>query len=86
MTEDKISLLRDSPIVYKAGKATSVIVDIELFQYLLNRLQDCEDNELFSDATVIVDLQAGEADIQAGRVTSMADLIEELGLEDELRP
>jgi hypothetical protein len=85
MTEDKLALLRESPVVYQAGKPTSVIVDIELFQYLLNRLEDCEDYDLFNDPKVIAGLQAGQADLQAGRVTSMADLVKELGLEDELR-
>ncbi len=85
MTEDKLSLLRESPIIYKAGKPTSVIVDLELFQYLLDRLDDCEDYKLFSDPEVIASLRAGQADLEAGRVVSMTDLVKELGLEDELR-
>ena len=85
MVEDKLALLRESPVVYQAGKPTSVIVDIGLFQYFLDKLVDWEDQELFSDPEVIAGLQAGQADLEAGRVISMADLVRELGVEDELR-
>jgi hypothetical protein len=84
MDEDKFALLRESPVVYKAGVATSVIVDIELFRYLLDRLADCEDYDLFSDPEVIERLQAARQDHLAGRVTSHEDLIEKLGLDSEV--
>jgi hypothetical protein len=84
MTEDKLSLLRESPVVYEAGKPTSVIVDIELFQYLLDRLEDCEDYELLGDPEVVKRLHAARRDHLAGRVTSHEDLIEKLELDSEV--
>ena len=38
MVEDKLALLRESPVVYQAGKPTSVMVDVALFERLLRSL------------------------------------------------
>jgi len=86
MAEEVTISLQDLPVVYEAGEPKSVIVDIGLFRYMLNRLAKQEDMDLFADPEVIQGLLAGQADLEAGRVVSMTDLIAELGLEDELRP
>ena len=78
------SLVEELPMVYRYGEPTAVVVDIKLFQFLLDRLQDLEDQELFSDSEVMAGLQAGQDDYLAGRMTSLEDVVKELGLEYEL--
>jgi len=88
MTATKIkldrSLIKELPVVYEGGKPTAVLIDIEVFELLLERLEELEDGELFSDPKVIARLRKAREDHLAGRVTSHADLIRELGLEGEL--
>ncbi len=78
------SVIKELPTVYKYGEPTAVVVDIKLFRLLLDRLQELEDQTLFSDPEVIAGLQAGQNDYLAGRMTSLEDVVKELGLEDEL--
>ena len=78
------SVIKELPTVYKYGEPTAVVVDIKLFRLLLDRLQELEDQKLFSDPEVIAGLQAGQDDYLAGRMTSLEDVIKELGLENEL--
>ena len=78
------SVIKELPTVYKYGEPTAVVVDIKLFRSLLYRLQELEDQKLFSDPEVIAGLQAGQYDYLAGRMTSFEDVVKELGLEDEL--
>ena len=61
-----------------------MVVDIKLFRLLLDRLQELEDQGLFSDPEIIAGLQAGQDDYLAGRMTSLQDVVKELGLGDEL--
>ena len=88
MTATKIELdrplMRELPVVYEGGKPTAVLIDIEVFDLLLERLGELEDRELFNDPKVIARLREAREDHLAGRVTSHADLIRELGLEGEL--
>jgi len=77
--------IKELPIVYKDGEPRAVVVDIKLFQFLLDRLEELEDRELFSDPEIIAGLQAGQDDYLAGRMTSLEDVAKELGLEDELQ-
>jgi len=77
-------VIKELPTVYKYGEPTAVVVDIKLFRLLLDRLQELEDQKLFSDPEVIAGLQAGQDDYLAGRMTSLEDVIKELGLENEL--
>jgi hypothetical protein len=79
------SVIKELPTVYKYGEPTAVVVDIKLFRLLLDRLQELEDQKLFSDPEVIAGLQAGQNDYLAGRMTSLEDVAKELGLEDELQ-
>jgi len=78
------SVIKELPTVYKHGEPTAVVVDIKLFRVLLDRLEELEGRELFSDPEIIAGLQAGQDDYLAGRMTSLEDVIKELGLEDEL--
>ena len=77
-------LMKELPVVYEGGEPTAVLIDIEVFELLLKRLEELEDRELFSDPEVIARLRKAREDHLAGRVTSHADLIRELGLEGEL--
>ena len=85
-TEMKLDrpLMRELPVVYEGGEPTAVLIDIEVFDLLLERLEELDDRELFSDPKVIVRLRKAREDHLAGRVTSHADLVRELGLEGEL--
>ena len=78
------SVIGELPTVYKYGEPTAVVVDIKLFRFLLDKLQELEDQKLFSDPEVIAGLQAGQDDYLAGRMTSFEDVVKELGLEEEL--
>ena len=62
----------------------AVVVDIRLFQALIDRLEELEDQELFSDPEIIAQLEAAQADHLAGRVVSYEDALKQLGLESEL--
>jgi hypothetical protein len=75
-------LIRELPVVYERGEPTAVLIDIEVLDLLLERLEELEDRELFSDPKVIAHLRKAREDHLAGRVTSHADLIRELGLGD----
>jgi len=77
-------LIKELPVVYEGGEPTAVLIDIEVFELLLKRLEELEDRELFSDPKVIARLRKAREDHLAGRVTSHANLIRELGLEGEL--
>jgi hypothetical protein len=72
------------PIIFKDGEPMAVVVDIKQLQFLLDRLEELEDRELFSDPEIIAGLQAGQDDYLAGRMTSLEDVVRELGLENEL--
>ena len=72
--------IEELPIVYRYGEPTAVVVDIKLFRSLLYRLQELEDQKLFSDPEVIAGLQAGQDDYLAGRMTSFEDVVKELGI------
>lgn len=78
------ALIKELPVVYEGGEPTAVLIDIKVFELLLKRLEELEDRELFSDPKVIARLREAREDHVAGRVTSHADLIRELGLEGEL--
>jgi len=79
------SMIEELPTVYRRGEPTAVVVDIKLFRVLLDRLEELEDQELFSDSEIIAGLQAGQDDYLASRMTSLEDVIKDLGLEDELQ-
>jgi PHD/YefM family antitoxin component YafN of YafNO toxin-antitoxin module len=72
------------PIIYQNGEPAAVVVDIRLFQALIDRLEELEDQELFSDSEIIAQLEAAQADHLAGRVVSYKDALKQLGLESEL--
>jgi len=72
--------IEELPIVYKYGEPMAVVVDIKLFRVLLDRLEELEDRDLFSDPEIIAGLQAGQYDYLAGRMTSLEDIVKELGL------
>jgi len=74
------SLIRELPVVYEGGEPTAVLIDIKVFDLLLERLEELEDRELFKDPKVIARLRRAREDHLAGRTTSHADLIRELGL------
>ena len=76
-------LIKELPVVYEGGEPTAVLIDIEVFDLLLERLGEVEDRELFNDPKVIARLREAREDHLAGRVTSHADLIRELGLEGD---
>ena len=69
----------------RGGEPTAVLIDIKVFEVLLKRLEELEDRELFSDPKVIARLRKAREDHLAGRVTSRANLVKELGLEGELK-
>jgi hypothetical protein len=77
-------LIKELPVVYEGGEPTAVLIDIKVFQLLLKRLEELEDRELFNDPKVIARLRKAREDHLAGRVTSHANLVRELGLEGEL--
>lgn len=77
--------IEELPTIYRYGEPTAVVVDIKLFRFLLDKLQELEDQKLFSDPEVIAGLQAGQDDYLAGRMTSLEDVVRELGLEYELQ-
>ena len=77
-------LIKELPIVYEGGEPTAVLMDIKVFEVLLERLEELEDRELFSAPKVIARLRKAREDHLAGRVTSRANLVRELGLEGEL--
>jgi len=77
-------LIKELPIVYEGGEPTAVLIDIKVFELLLKRLEELEDRELFNDPKVIAHLRKAREDHLAGRITSHADLVRELGLEGEL--
>ncbi len=79
-----IPSLDELPMIYENGQPKAVIVDIEVFEEILEYLETKEDNELFKDPKIIQRLREARADHVAGRVTSHDNLIQELGLEDEL--
>jgi len=87
MTATKIKLdrplIRELPVVYEGGEPTAVLIDIKVLDLLLERLEDLEDRELFSDPKVIARLRRAREDHLAGRITSHANLVRELGLEGE---
>jgi hypothetical protein len=51
---------------------------------LIERLEELEDQELFSDPGIIARLEAARADHLAGRVVSYENALKQLGLESEL--
>lgn len=61
-----------------------MVVDIRLFQALIDRLDELEVRKLFSDPEIIARLEAARADHLAGRVVSFEDALKQLGLESEL--
>jgi hypothetical protein len=77
-------LIRELPIVYEGGEPMAVLIDIKVFELLLERLEELEDRELFNDPKVIARLKRAREDHLAGRVTSHANLVRELGLQGEL--
>jgi len=83
MTATKIKLdrplIRELPVVYEGGEPTAVLIDIKVLDLLLERLEDLEDRELFSDPKVIARLRRAREDHLAGRITSHANLVRELG-------
>jgi len=72
------------PIIYQNGEPAAVVVDIRLFQALIDRLEELEDQGLLSDPAIIARLEAARADHLAGRVVSYEDALKQLGLESEL--
>jgi len=71
--------VKELPVVYEGGEPMAVLLDIKVFELLLKRLEDLEDHELLSDPKVIVRLRKAREDHLAGRVTSHANLVRELG-------
>ncbi|MEA3338486.1 MAG: hypothetical protein U9R15_00830 [Chloroflexota bacterium] len=77
-------LIKDFPLIYERGEPTAVLVDINVFELLLKKLEELEDRELFGDPKIVARLKQARQDHLAGRVTPHAELIRELGLESEL--
>jgi PHD/YefM family antitoxin component YafN of YafNO toxin-antitoxin module len=71
---DMIQYLTD-----KKGKRTGVIIPIELWKVLKKDLKE-ESAEILSDPELIKVIRESEADIKAGRTTSLDILQKELGL------
>lgn len=69
-------LLREFPLVYEGEEPTAVLVDINVFKFLLERLEELEDRELIGDPNVIARLREARADHLAGRTISHGELIE----------
>jgi len=63
----------------KKGKRTGVIIPIELWKVLKKDLKE-ESAEILSDPKLIKAIRESEADIKAGRTTSLDILEKELGL------
>jgi len=72
------------PIIYEKGEPKAAVIDIKLLETLLERLDELEEKELLDDPKIVEGLMKAREDHLAGRITSHADLIKELGLEDEL--
>lgn len=78
------SSIKNLPVIYQNGKPISVLVDITVFEIMVNQLEKLGDEALFSDPEVVMQLKEAREDHLAGRITSHADLMRELGVEDEL--
>ncbi len=72
------------PLIYEQGEPKAVVLDLNVFQMLLQRLDELEERELLNDPAIVEGLQKAREDHLAGRLTSHNDLIKELGLEGEL--
>lgn len=84
VSEIFIPSLDKLPMIYENGQLKAVVVDIEVFKRILEYLEAREDDELFMDPKIIQRLREARAEHIAGKVTSHENLIQELGLEDEL--
>jgi len=76
--------MKEFPLVYEKGEPTAVLVDINVFEFLLRRLEELDGRELFGDPEVVARLKQARQDHLTGRVTPHAELITELGLVSEL--
>ena len=72
------------PLFIRMANQRLFLVDINVFELIIKRLEELEDEALFSDPEVVMQLKEAKKDHVAGRITSHADLIRELGVEDEL--
>ncbi|MBS1254019.1 MAG: hypothetical protein MAG451_03075 [Anaerolineales bacterium] len=77
-------LSKGLPMIYEEGEPKAVVLDLHVFQTLLQRLDELEERELLNDPAIVEGLQKAREDHLAGRLTSHTDLIKELGLEGEL--
>jgi len=71
---DAIQYIRD-----ERGNLTGVIISAELWQIIKEEIRE-ETSEILNDTQLMKAIEESEADIQAGRVTSLEDLQKELDL------
>lgn len=72
------------PVIYEKGEPTAILLDIHIFEALLQRLDALEERELLGDPEVVAGLRKAREDHLTGRLISHTNLIKELGLEGEL--
>jgi hypothetical protein len=77
-------LLDELPVIYEKGQPKAAVIEIKLLEALLERLDELEEKELLNDPEIIEGLMKARENHVAGKITSHADLIKELGLGDEL--
>ena len=75
--------LDELPVIYEKGEPKAAVIDIKLLETLLERLDELEEKELLDDPRIVEGLMKARKNHLTGRITSHADLIKELGLEDE---
>ncbi len=61
------------------GNLTGVIIPVELWKIIKEEIKE-ETSEILNNSKLMKAIEESEADIQAGRVTSLEDLQKELGL------
>ena len=50
-------LLREFPLAYEGEEPTAVLIDIKVFKFLLEKLEELEDRELLGDPGVYEDYE-----------------------------
>ncbi len=69
------------PVIYEMGEPVAVVIDLDVFEAIVKRLEGLEDEALFSDPAIVARLQKAREDHLAGRVVSREALLRELGLD-----
>lgn len=75
------TMIKQLPVIYENGAPKSVIVSIDLFKALLERIEEIEDEDfILNDPKILEGLREARAEHLAGQTISHAELISELGL------